>query len=80
MIEPTKPNYYRFSIRGIEMDVTDVIQALNLGFEAGNILKYVIRAGHKDQSKEIEDLRKAREYINRLIAWRELPPPKTTGK
>lgn len=32
------------------------------GFLKGNIIKYVIRAGHKDDA--IKDLNKAKDYIN----------------
>ena len=67
----TKPNYYRFVVRGVELDVTDVIQALDLGFEAGNVYKYLARAGRKSATTEIDDLKKAREYIDRLIQRRE---------
>lgn len=70
----TKPNYYRFSIRGQSIDVTDVIQALDLGFEAGNVVKYIARAGRKDAKTEVEDLKKAREYIDRLIEFRTTAP------
>jgi len=66
----TKPNYYRFEVRGQTLDVTDVIQGLGLGFEAGNVLKYLARAGRKDVTTHTEDLEKAREYIDRLIAYR----------
>lgn len=42
----------------------------NLNFNRGNVIKYVSRAGHKDPNKELEDLEKARQYldfeINRL--------------
>ena len=69
-VEEMKPNYYQFTVRGHTLDVTDMIQALNLGFEAGNVVKYIARAGRKDATKEIEDLKKAREYIDRLIAFR----------
>ena len=69
-VEEMKPNYYQFTVRGHTLDVTDMIQALNLGFEAGNVIKYIARAGRKDATKEIEDLKKAREYIDRLIAFR----------
>lgn len=34
----------------------------------GAALKYIWRAGRKDRAKEIEDLRKARTYIDREIA------------
>ncbi len=48
-----------------------VIRAWGLGFSLGNAIKYVARAGKKDPSKLIEDLRKARWYLDREIARRE---------
>lgn len=38
------------------------------GFNRGNAIKYIARAGRKDPSKEIEDLEKARFYIDAEIA------------
>ena len=67
---PTKPNYYRFEVRGVPVDIIDVIQGLGLGCEAGNVYKYLARAGKKDASKHIEDLEKAREWLDRLIEYR----------
>lgn len=37
------------------------------GFCLGNAVKYIARAGKKDPSKEIEDLEKARWYLDRQI-------------
>lgn len=39
----------------------------HLSFCAGNIVKYVCRAGRKDPGKHVEDLEKARWYIDREI-------------
>lgn len=44
-----------------------VITAWELGFDLGNVTKYVARAGKKDPSKELEDLRKARFYLEHRI-------------
>jgi carbonic anhydrase/acetyltransferase-like protein (isoleucine patch superfamily) len=52
-------------------EVLKVIQALGLGFELGNVLKYIARAGKKDPATEIEDLKKAQVYLNRCIQFRE---------
>lgn len=38
------------------------------GFNRGNAIKYIVRAGRKDPSKEVEDLEKARFYIEAEIA------------
>lgn len=40
----------------------------HLTFCAGNVVKYVCRAGRKDPDKYIEDLEKARWYLDREIA------------
>lgn len=48
-----------------------VIEAWGLGFHLGNTVKYISRAGRKDSSKELEDLRKARWYLDREIQRRE---------
>lgn len=46
-----------------------VIEAWGLGFNLGNSAKYISRADHKGAS--IEDLKKARWYLDREIANRE---------
>lgn len=43
-----------------------IIEACNLGFHLGNVLKYILRAGKKS-SLELEDLKKARWYLDRYI-------------
>ena len=49
-------------------EVIKVIEAWWLDFHLGNAVKYIARAGKKDPAKEIEDLEKARWYIDRKIA------------
>ena len=50
----------------------DVIEAWGLGFHEAQVLKYLARAGKKGgQGKRLEDLKKARVYLNRLIALLE---------
>lgn len=48
-----------------------VIEAWGLGFNLGNALKYLCRQGRKEGVDGLEDLRKARWYIDREIARRE---------
>jgi hypothetical protein len=48
-----------------------VIEAWNLGFNLGNLVKYVSRAGKKESSKELEDLEKAKWYLDREISRRK---------
>lgn len=45
-----------------------VIEAWDLGFNLGNLVKYVSRAGKKDNSMELEDLEKAKWYLDREIS------------
>lgn len=46
-----------------------VIEAWELNFNLGNTVKYIARAEHKGAT--IEDLKKARWYLDREIANRE---------
>lgn len=48
-------------------EVIKVIEAWGLGFHLGNTVKYVARAGKKDPARELEDLKKARWYLDREI-------------
>ena len=51
-----------------KIEVIDYIEDKKLGFCLGNAVKYISRAGKKDKSKEVEDLRKAIWYIERRIS------------
>ena len=54
-----------------DYDLIDVIQDYKLNFNRGNIIKYVFRAGKKDD--ELQDLMKAKDYLEREIQFiREL--------
>lgn len=50
-----------------KIEVIDFIEDKGLNFHRGNAVKYIARAGKKDPAKEVEDLEKARWYINREI-------------
>lgn len=58
------PPHYR---KDSGFEAIDVIEAWNLGFSLGNALKYISRAGIKNPQKKIEDLEKAKWYIEREI-------------
>jgi len=58
-----KPQHYQTS--GI--DVIDICKLYDLNFNRGNILKYVCRAGKKDD--EVKDLEKALDYLNRELKY-----------
>jgi len=57
---PVKPSHYQ----GNGMQAVDVIEAFKLGYNLGNVVKYVLRAGKKDDRNQ--DLDKAIAYL-----WRE---------
>ena len=50
-----------------KIEVIDFIEDKKLGFSLGNAVKYIVRAGKKDPTKTIEDLKKAQWYLNREI-------------
>ena len=50
-----------------KIEVIDYIEDKKLGFCLGNAIKYISRAGKKNPDKEVEDLQKARWYIDRRI-------------
>jgi hypothetical protein len=54
------PHYNQSSI-----EVIDAIEAWELDFHDGNVVKYLVRAKHKGH--ELEDLQKALWYLQRKI-------------
>ena len=50
-----------------DYDVIDFVQDYKLNFNRGNVVKYIARAGKKDD--ELQDLIKAKDYIEREIAY-----------
>ena len=62
-MDDIKPNYYKSS----DFDVIDVANHFELNFSLGNVLKYIVRAGKKNPERHIEDLQKAKEYLEREI-------------
>ena len=55
------PSHYN---KGIE--TIDYIESWNMDFNIGNVIKYVTRAGYKDN--KLEDLEKAKWYLEREIS------------
>lgn len=64
------PSYYT----GGGIETIDFIEQKELSFNAGQVIKYVTRAGRKTEpgmteaEKELEDLLKAKFYLERRIA------------
>ena len=59
-IDPTNPQHYRQG----SLEVIDAIESMGLGYHEGNVVKYLARWRYKNG---VEDLRKARWYLERLI-------------
>ena len=55
----TTPSHYQGTIQPI-----DLINAQDLNFNLGNVVKYVCRAGKKKGENVLSDLEKAKNYIN----------------
>lgn len=55
------PKHYK----GNRFEAIDIIEDYELDFNLGNVIKYVLRAGKKND--KLEDLKKAQFYINRQI-------------
>ena len=62
------PTHYQFG-QNNDYEVIKVCEAWGLDKDAYifNVVKYVARAGKKDQEKELEDLKKAAFYLDRKI-------------
>lgn len=59
------PSHYTYA----KFEVYEVIKAFGLGFNLGNVVKYILRHPHKGG---LEDLKKARWYLEREIEeWEE---------
>ena len=66
------PEHYTWLKNLCGIEVIDITRHMN--FNLGNVVKYVLRAGHKTEQglsskeKKIEDLEKAAYYINDEIS------------
>ncbi|MFF5973658.1 DUF3310 domain-containing protein [Streptomyces sp. NPDC012769] len=49
----------------------DVIDAFGLDYYTASVLKYICRAGKKDIAPRVDDLKKARNFLNRAIELEE---------
>lgn len=58
-LKTNTPTHYQGSVQPI-----DLINAQDLNFNLGNVIKYVCRAGKKDGETTIKDLNKAIDYLN----------------
>lgn len=59
------PNHYGGA--SAKHEAISVIEEWNLGFHLGNVVKYISRAGKKPDQNTIDDLKKAKWYLERYI-------------
>jgi hypothetical protein len=64
------PSHYN----GGKIEVIEFIEDQQLGYHLGNALKYICRAGRKDENKYCEDLEKAIWYIRRRLELKKDNP------
>lgn len=57
----TNPDHYKFG----KVEVLDITKYLP--FPEGNVIKYLARAGRKDNESSLDDLLKARKYLDTAI-------------
>lgn len=53
--------------RSMPMSPFQIIDAFGLDFYGGNALKYLLRAGRKPGTDRVEELKKARHYLDEMI-------------
>lgn len=66
MTDIYNPDYYRLTPTVETIDVAECLL-----FNRGNVVKYVVRAGVKNPETDLQDLRKAKWYLEREIARME---------
>lgn len=59
------PNHYTHG----PIEVIEVIEGFKLNYHLGTVIKYLLRAGHKNDA--LEDIKKARWFLDREIKRRE---------
>ncbi|WNL50944.1 SaV protein [Synechococcus phage S-CREM2] len=69
-----RPSHYA---EGREFETIDVIEDWSLGYHLGNAVKYISRAGRKDDI--LQDLKKAQWYLNREIENLEIERAEVEG-
>jgi len=62
MSDPVNPQHYQGDY------VMRIIEDFKLDFLRGTVVKYLLRAGNKSNDSELQDLKKARWYLDRKIS------------
>ena len=68
------PSHYRQGA----IEPWDFIVSQNMDFLTGNVIKYLTRAGKKDNETRLDDLLKAQVYLRKLIST-EVNDDESTG-
>ena len=64
--EVNRPQHYNINWKGEQtIETFDYIKSWRMGYAEGNVIKYVSR--HKYKGKALQDLKKARWYLDKLI-------------
>lgn len=75
-MDNTNPSYYR----ELDPEPISVITNWGLDFHLGSVIKYIARAGYKEGSTELVDLRKAEWYLRRKIQMLEREEEEANAK
>lgn len=73
MADPINPAHYKSHPSGVEC----IVVTRHMSFNIGNVIKYLWRAGLKDQTPTLQDLKKAAWYLNDEIKRLESTDPET---
>ena len=63
LIEPDDPVTHPSHYTDGKIETIHFIEDKKLNFSRGSAIKYIVRAGKKDPTKEVEDLKKAIQYL-----------------
>ena len=66
-VEPDDPVNHPSHYTAGKIEIIDFIEDQNLGYHLGNTVKYICRAGKKTAAPYVQDLKKARWYLDRKI-------------
>ena len=73
------PRHYKFRVNGTDMESWDILDALfRNNAHLWNTGKYLFRVGNGGKNNDLEDLKKARQYLNRAIDHIEAVDAKVT--
>lgn len=68
MSDPVNPSYYSRMHDELGCDVIDIIHVLFAdNFDLGQVMRYISRAGYKPGNSYVQDLKKARRYLDWAI-------------